>query len=474
MLLKRIYHDRLAQASYLVACEETGTALVVDPIRDVDRYFAIAGEERVSITHVIETHIHADFVSGAGELARKANALLHVSAMGRNDWSYRHLESGTDLLKDGSSFSVGTVRIDVLHTPGHTPEHLTFLVTDSATASVPVGALTGDFIFVGDVGRPDLLERAAGVSGTKVAAARDLFRSLQKFKAYPDYLQIWPGHGAGSACGKALGAMPSSTLGYEKLFNWALAETSEDDFVRAVLSGQPDPPAYFAVMKRVNRDGPPARPELPPPDIYPRELAAKLKEGALIVDTRPASDFAGRHAASSINIPYVKSFLSYAGSILPYDRDVYVIAAEESAEKIIDDLALIGIDRVSGVYSMRSIDDLAAVGIPLQSTSKITPHGLRDQLSRDGQVVLDVRGSDEWAHGHIPGAIHIPLGSLQSRVGELPRNGDIAVHCQGGTRSAIAASILQKNGIGAVNVEGGFREWEKSGGPVERSEEPQH
>jgi hydroxyacylglutathione hydrolase len=394
--------------------------------------------------------------------------------MGGPDWKYGSLPENASLLRDGSTFNVGTVRIDVLHTPGHTPEHLTFLITDTPTADTPVGAITGDFIFVGDVGRPDLLEKAAGVAGTKEVAARQLFHSIQKFKSNPDYLQLWPGHGAGSACGKALGAMPSSTLGYERLFNWGLSEENEDAFVRHVLSGQPDPPAYFAVMKRINRDGPPAKPEVPPPDIHLPELALRFKQGALVVDTRSSAEFAKRHAASSINIPYAKSFPTYAGTVLPYDRDVYLIVAEGNADAVIDDLSLIGIDRVGGVYSMRSIDELATVGIALQSTGQISSETLSDRMSQNGQVVLDVRGSDEWEHGHIPGAIHIPLGSLESRVNELPQNGEIAVHCQGGTRSSIGASILQKHGIGAVNLTGGFAEWERSGKPVEKSEEPQH
>lgn len=469
MLLRRLYDDKLAQASYLVACQESARALVVDPLRDVERYCAIAAEENLTITDVAETHIHADFVSGARDLARSAGARLHVSDMGGEDWRYHDVDPATDLLRDGSTISVGRVRIDVMHTPGHTPEHVVFLVTDTVAANAPVGVITGDFVFVGDVGRPDLLERAAGVSGTKEAAARDLFHSLQRFKSLPDYIQLWPGHGAGSACGKALGAMPSSTLGYERLFNWGLSEKDEDSFVRRVLTDQPDPPAYFAVMKRINRDGPPAMPD-PPPDIFARELAAKLAGGALVIDTRPSVEFADEHAASSINIPYTKSFLTYSGSILPYDRDLYLIAGEGTADSVIDDLALIGIDRIAGVYSFRSVDELKSAGVQIQSTPQLTTEALRGRLSRNGQRVLDVRGLDEWHHGHIPGAIHIPLGSLEWRLDEIPRDSEIAVHCQGGTRSAIATSILQKNGISASNVAGGFSEWERSGGDIERGE----
>jgi hydroxyacylglutathione hydrolase len=473
MLLNRLYDEKLAQASYLVVCQHRGLALVVDPNRDIERYVRAALDEGVTIAAVTETHIHADFVSGARDLAREVGARLYLSDMGGSDWRYKATDGDVGLLRDGSNFTVGSVRIDVMHTPGHTPEHVTFLVTDTAAASVPVGALTGDFIFVGDVGRPDLLERAAGVSGTKQPAAHDLFRSLQRFKSLPDYLQLWPGHGAGSACGKALGAMPQSTLGYERLFNWGLVESNEDAFVRDVLAGQPDPPAYFAVMKQINRDGPPARKSAPPPTVSASDLATRLRERDIVVDTRTAVEFAARHAASSINIPYTKSFLTYSGSLLPYGRDVYLIVAEGSEDSIVDDLELIGIDRIGGVYSLRSVDDLESAGIAIASTPQTTTQALKGRRSRNGQLVLDVRGNDEWEHGHIPGAIHIPLGSLESRLSELPTTGVIAVHCQGGNRSAIAASILQKNGITVSNVTGGFDEWEQLGGEIERDGSPQ-
>jgi hydroxyacylglutathione hydrolase len=474
MLLNRLYDEKLAQASYLIACQHTGLALVVDPNRDIERYVRAALDEGVTIAAVTETHIHADFASGSRELAARAGATLYLSDEGDADWKYDPgIAHGAEMLRDGSHFMVGDVRIDVVHTPGHTPEHLAFLVTDTSTGNAAMGALTGDFIFVGDVGRPDLLERAAGYTGTMKDAARTLFRSIQRFKSHPDYLQIWPGHGAGSACGKALGAMPQSTLGYERLFNWGLVESNEDTFVRDVLAGQPDPPAYFAVMKRINRDGPPARRSAPPPRISASDLATRLREGDAVVDTRTAAEFAARHAASSINIPYTKSFLTHSGSLLPYDRDVYLIVAEGSEDSIVDNLELIGIDRIGGVYSLRSVDDLESAGIAIASTPQTTTQAVKDRRSRNGQLVLDVRGNDEWEHGHIPGAIHIPLGSLESRLSELPTTGDIAVHCQGGNRSAIAASILQKNGITVSNVTGGFDEWEQLGGAVERDGSPQ-
>src|SRR5687768_16800568 len=273
MLLQRLHDPKLAQASYLIGCPIAGEAIVIDPTRDVEPYLAAAAALGVRIRHVTETHIHADFVSGSRELAERAGATLYLSDEGGDDWRYHYgRDAGAVLLHEGDELAFGDVRLRVVHTPGHTPEHLTFLVTDGAAATEPIAAVTGDFVFVGDVGRPDLLERAAGVGGTMAAGARTLFRSLQRFKAQPDYLQIWPGHGAGSACGKGLSAIPHSTVGYERRFNWAFCVADEEEFVRLVLAGQPDPPKYFGMMKRINKQGPrilgglpkpvPAEPEL--------------------------------------------------------------------------------------------------------------------------------------------------------------------------------------------------------------------
>src|SRR5215208_2616418 len=257
MFLRRFYDEQLAQASYLLGCQATGEALVVDPNRHVEPVLAAAAAEGLRITHVTETHIHADFISGARELAERAGARLLLSGEGGEAWRYRYAaDAAAETLCDAGRFMVGRVAVVVRHTPGHTPEHLMFVVTDTASATEPMGALTGDFLFVGDVGRPDLLERAAHVAGTAETSARQLFRSLRRLEPLPDWLQVWPGHGAGSACGKALGAVPQTTLGYERRFNWAFGVADEEAFVRAVLAGQPEPPPYFAEMKRINRDGP--------------------------------------------------------------------------------------------------------------------------------------------------------------------------------------------------------------------------
>src|SRR5262245_16754612 len=243
ILVKRFFDPKLAQVSYLIGASETGQAVVIDANRDVDLYIRTAAEDGVTITHVTETHIHADYVSGSRELAARTGAQLLLSAEGGPDWQYAFAkDANAILLEDGDRFDVGSVRIEAVHTPGHTPEHLMFLVTDTSVLQEPLAAVTGDFLFVGDVGRPDLLERAAKVAGTMETSARALFGSLKRITALPDHLQIWPGHGAGSACGKGLGSLPQSTLGYERRTNWALAPMSENEFVARVLTGQPDPP----------------------------------------------------------------------------------------------------------------------------------------------------------------------------------------------------------------------------------------
>src|SRR5687768_1843391 len=265
MLFRRLYDDDLAQASYLIGCQATGEALVVDPSREVVRYLRAAEEERLRITHVTETHIHADFLSGSRELARRTNARLLLSGEGGPDWRYRFAaDAGAVELRDGASFMVGRVRVDVMHTPGHTPEHIAFLITDTATAAEPMGIVTGDSLFVGDVGRPDLLVKTGGRAGAEnaqremTASARVMYATVGRLRTLPEHLQVWPGHGAGSPCGKSLGAVPQSTIGYELRFNWAFNVRDEAEFVQRILDGQPEPPRYFARMKRLNRDGPPA------------------------------------------------------------------------------------------------------------------------------------------------------------------------------------------------------------------------
>jgi hydroxyacylglutathione hydrolase len=472
MLLKRFYDQKLAQASYLIGCNATGEALIVDPNRDVDPYLQAASAEGLRVAHVTETHIHADFVSGARELADRAGARLYLSGAGGERWSYGYAaEAGATLLRDGSSFKVGRVEVRVLHVPGHTPEHLTFLVTDTAGASSPMGALTGDFIFVGDVGRPDLLERAVHVRGTMEESARQLFRSLQRFRSFPDYLQIWPGHGAGSACGKALGAVPQTTLGYEKRFNWAFSLSSEDEFAKAVLAGQPDPPRYFAEMKRVNQAGPRLLGSYQRPSRLPSAtLAVVLAEGATVVDARQAVAFAQAAVPGTINIPVNRAFTTWAGSLIPYDREFYLMVDESQGQMVDElarDLAGIGLDRIAGYFTADSLDVWRQTKGQFQTIPGATVTDVAAGVRTNDVSLLDVRAEGEWKAGHVPNSVNIPVQELAQRLTEIPRGKQIIVHCQTGARAAIAASLLKARGFDGVSIfSGGFAEWSRSGEKV--------
>ena len=474
MLLLRFYDDGLAQASYLIGCQATGEALVVDANRDVEQYIAAAEAEGLRIAHVAETHIHADFVSGSRELAQRTGARLYLSDEGAPDWRYAFAaQADAVLLKDGATFRVGNITIETLHTPGHTPEHLAFLVTDTLSAAAPLGVLSGDFVFVGDVGRPDLLERAANMRGTMEIGARQLFASLRRFKEFPDYLQIWPGHGAGSACGKALGAMPQSTVGYERLANWAFHIADEAAFVAAVLEGQPEPPRYFAEMKRINKEGPRILGGLGHPRRIPAtRIGGLLAGGALVVDTRAAADFAAAHIPGTINIPLNRAFTGWAGWLVPYDRDFYLLidhAREEAVETAVRDLAMIGLDRLAGYLDCDAemLETWRASGGALSSTTQRTVHQLRELMRAGDVTVIDVRGHSEWEAGHLPGVVNIPLGLLPDRIAELPSQGTIVLQCQTGSRSAIGASLLEARGRSAVaNLEGGIAAWRQAGLPV--------
>jgi hydroxyacylglutathione hydrolase len=474
MIVKRFYDEKLAQASYLVGCAATGEALVVDPSRDVEQFVAAAEAEGLRITHITETHIHADFVSGARELAERTDARLYLSDEGDEQWKYAFAGLyDAVLLRDGDSFKVGNVRIDVMHTPGHTPEHLAFVVTDTAAADRPMGVFTGDFIFVGDVGRPDLLEKAAKYTGTMEQGARVLYASLRKFReALPDYVQLWPGHGAGSACGKALGAVPQTTLGYEKLFNWGLAAESEDAFVEAVLAGQPEPPMYFAEMKRINKEGPRLLGGFHrPPRLPENRVASLLAEGALVVDTRRAADFASAHIPGTINVPLGRSFTTWAGSVLPYDRDLYLILEDVSAgvvEGVVRDLAMIGLDRVAGCWSAGVVESWMQDRHAREHVAEMPADQLMQTLAAGAVEVIDVRNSSEWEEGHIPGSRNVPLGRLTESLDRIPRDMPLVVHCLSGSRAAVAIGVLQAHGFGNVrHLTGDFDGWRAEGRPIE-------
>ncbi|HJQ19655.1 MAG TPA: rhodanese-like domain-containing protein [Gemmatimonadaceae bacterium] len=465
MLFERYYDETLAQASYLVGCEATREAIVIDPNRDVEAYVRAAHARRMRIRVVTETHIHADFLSGARALAEATGATLMLSGDSTPDWRYGFATEDTRLVHDGDTIDVGQVRLTVMHAPGHTPEQVVFLVTDRATGDRPLGLLSGDFLFVGDVGRPDLLEKAAHIAGSMETAARQLYRSLQRTAELPDYLQIWPGHGAGSACGKSLGAVPQTTLGYERMYNPALQQKSESDFVRWVLSDQPEPPPYFAEMKRLNKDGPP-----PPPspanvrELSVSELDDALHDGGWVIDVRSSADFARGHVTGTINIPSSNSLATYAGTVLSYDRPIILIAkGADQAAKAARQLALIGMDRVTGWIPFSAID-----GRTMAPSRLIDAPALARALENGSAPhIIDVRGRSEWNHEHLAAAEHIYLGDLVARTASMPRDDAIVVLCQSGTRSSIAASLLLAHGFANVsNFSGGVDAWRKAGLPL--------
>jgi len=471
MLLRRFFQPRLAQSSYLIACGASREAIVIDPHRDVEVFLAAARAEGVRITAVTETHVHADFLSGSRDLAAQTGARLFLSGEGRGPWSYTDdfiRSANAVLLQDGYVIRIGAIRIEIMHTPGHTPEHLTFVVTDTAGAGEPMGAITGDFVFVGDVGRPDLLERAVHVAGSAEPGARQLFHSLARLSPYADYLQLWPGHSAGSACGKGLSAVPHSTLGYERRHNWALRIHDEGAFVGEVLRGQPEPPTYFAEMKRLNaRGSSPWNHIARPTSVGPDEIAAALARHSVVIDTRPAEDYAAGHIAGTVNIPLDRSFVTWAGSLVPLTAEVLLIGVEAPVTEGVSDLGLIGIDRVVGHAGPAVIEAWRKAGRPLEEVKTVSVTEVAGRLQRGGITVLDVRGAAERSQGHIPGSLHIPLAELRDRVGELGRDQTLVTQCQGGARSAIAASLLMACGFAEVeNLQGGLNAWQEAGQSV--------
>lgn len=467
MLFRQIADEKLAQYAYLVGCQRTGEALLIDPERDVDRYLEMAEREGLRITAVTETHIHADFLSGARELCRRG-VRTYLSAMGGDDWSYRWpATDGAEvaLLEDGASFMVGNIEITAVHTPGHTPEHLAFLITDhGGGADEPMGMVSGDFVFVGDVGRPDLLESAAGVEGAMREGAESLHRSLLRFMDLPDWMQLWPGHGAGSACGKALGAVPDSTVGYERRFSPALgaARRGEADFIDYVLDAQPEPPLYFGRMKRLNRDGPPLLDALPAPRrLSPGDLGALAgRTDVAVVDTRlDRSAFMRAHLPGSLRAPLDKTFPTITGSFLDPDVPIHLIVGEEQVEEAVRDLVRIGLDRVEGWAPPETLEAWFASGgaaARIEETDTLAMEGRRHEPD---VAVLDVRKLGEFREGHVPGALHVPHTRLAERLAELPRDKKILVYCRSGARSAASTALLAREGFDAVYVNGLFEDW---------------
>ncbi|WP_217133359.1 MBL fold metallo-hydrolase [Leucobacter chinensis] len=457
MLLERIYDEDLAQASYLIGCQAQGEAIVVDARRDTGVYERIASANGMTIVAVTETHIHADYLSGTRELAAKTGARVYVSDEGGPEWTYGERFDGAVRMKHGHRIELGNISLEAVHTPGHTPEHLSFLVTDGAQSPEPGFMLTGDFVFVGDLGRPDLLDEAAGFTDTRFAGAAQLFESLKRhFVTLPDYVQVLPGHGSGSACGKALGSIAATTVGYERNFSWwaeYLREDDEQGFVAALLDGQPDAHAYFERMKRQNKLGPEVMGERPPLREYEaRELAQLIKrDEVVVIDTRHHAAVHEGTLAGALAVPGSAKAASYGAWVVnpEAERRPLVVLAEsrEAAEQFGDHLVRVGIDTLAGFVT-------SFEGLPLVQPAVVKPGEARGFL-------LDVRNKTEFAAGHLPGAQQLSSGRLLWHLDELPapEAGPVVMYCRSGVRSAVAASGLRLAGYDVAEVEGGYMAW---------------
>lgn len=463
MFFQHIFESSLAHASYLIGCQAKGVAIVIDPKRDVDTYLSIAEKNNLKITHIAETHIHADYLSGSLELASLTGAQLYLSDEGGPEWQYDFDHIG---LKHQDEIKLGNLIFKVLHTPGHTPESISFLLTDTPATSEPVMLFTGDFVFVGDVGRPDLLENAAGLIGTKEIGAHQMFESLKIFANLPEFVQVWPAHGAGSACGKALGAVPSTTVGYEKVRNWALQfGNNEVGFVKELLSGQPEPPKYFAMMKKLNKIKRPLLTSVPNyKELETNEFVSHYQNNVTVIDTRHKIEFAKGFIPNSINIQNNKAFSNWAGWILDYNNPFILIVSKDQLEDVTRKLMRIGIDQAIGFITPETITTL---GLPLEKQKIIDFEEMNNALNNPNAQILDVRNENEFKTAHLPNATHLFVGTLTENLHKIDTNKELYLHCQSGDRATIATSLLYRAGIKKIkNYSGSMKDWKEKNGQL--------
>jgi hydroxyacylglutathione hydrolase len=444
MVFEQFYLGCLAHASYLIGSD--GVAAVIDPQRDVDLYLKTAAELGLRIEHIIETHLHADFVSGHQELAEKTGGTIYLGEGSGATFPHR-------AVRDGDTIDAGRCRLAFLQTPGHTPESVSIVVTDLERGAEPVAVLTGDTLFIGDVGRPDLAE-----NHTPQELAGLLYDSLhRKLLTLPDPVLVYPAHGAGSMCGRNISTDRSSTIGRERVSNYALQPMSRERFVEIMTQDLPPRPEYFRRDVDANRHGAAPLETLPPLGaIAPEEALRRQQQGVTIVDTRAATVYASGHVPGSVQIGLGGQFASWAGSLLGLDADLVLVGDDEHAvEEARMRLARVGIERAQGYVD---VADWANSGLTLAPMQQITVQDLRQHLHEF--CVLDVRRRSEWDHGHIDGAQLQPLDSLQNGLASLDRERPIAVHCKSGYRSTIAYSLLERAGFkDVVNVLGGYDAW---------------
>ena len=460
MKIQQYYLACLSHASYMITDEKTKTAAVVDPQRDIDQYVADAKAGGYTIKHVFLTHFHADFIAGHIELRDKAGATIHLGRRAEAEFECVHM-------KDGDVVEFGDVKLEIMETPGHTPEGISILVYDLArSTTAPEAVLTGDTLFIGDVGRPDLL---ASIGVTADELADMLYDSItNKLVKLPDATLVYPAHGAGSMCGKSLSKETVSTIGEQKKFNYALQPMSREAFKQIVTADQPEAPDYFvhdAILNRKERTALHDAMEQQLKPLSVDEVLAMQKAGAQILDVRDGIDFEGEHMKGAINIALSGKYATWAGSMLTHDLPIVVIAEEGGEEEAVMRLGRIGFDNVAGYLAngMRALETRPELA---QRTERITAPALAEWI--DGQrpdagatpVVLDIRSEAEHAGGHIEGSLNIPLPRLEERIGELPADRPVVVHCEGGYRSAIGASLLQKLGRQHVHdLVGGYKAW---------------
>lgn len=475
MIVRQIVDPNLAHYAYLIACKRTKEAVLIDPQRDVERYQGIARNLNVRIAHVAETHIHADYLSGVSRFAAMDDSVrVYLSAEGGEEWSYQWatgISERVDFLRDGDSFSVGDLRIDVRHAPGHTPEHVVFLLSQPRLTDDPLALISGDVLFVGDVGRPDLLESAVGQSGSAEEAARELFQTLQKLDTLPDHLQVWPGHGAGSACGKALGDLRQTTLGYERLTNPALhaVKSGEEAFLEYILKDQPEPPRYFARMKNENRSGPAPLFDIPEPAaLKPEDLDVIAGIGdpredgrPTVVDMRDRKSYYRGHIPGAILATFDKSFPTITGSYINPEEEIVLVGRESDIRDAVLNLIRVGLDHVVGYVTPDVMHAWAEGTDKLRMLKAIDFDELDGRRHYTNVLVLDVRKQEEHNERHIPEAVNISHVQLRNREDELPRDKTILVHCAAGGRSAAASAYLHSRGYSVACVDDSFADWKE-------------
>lgn len=455
MYFEQFYLGCLAHASYLLGSD--GEAVVVDPQRDVDIYIAAAEKHGLKIRHIFETHLHADFVSGHRELAARTGAQIYIGAAAGA--TFPHVA-----LRDGFELRFGRAKIVVLETPGHTPESICLVVTDEEKSQSPVAVLTGDTLFIGDVGRPDLSR-----THSPAELAGLLYDSLHdKLMALPDNVVVYPAHGAGSLCGRNMRAERSSTIGTERLTNYALQIGSRDEFVEQLTTNLPARPEYFLKDAEINRAGAAPLADLPaPPRLSAEQVKTLIDQGAPVLDVRPGEQFAAGYVPGSVNIALSGQFATWAGTILGVTaRPIVIAETEEQVQEACTRLARVGIDGERG-YLAGGVEQWKRAGFAVERMPQITVQELRSRLHAEATQVLDVRREGEWKAGHLENAEFCPLDRFSTQIPWLDAATPVVVHCKSGYRSMIACSLLRKAGYSAVvNLVGGFDAWEQSQYPV--------